>query len=273
MKTKILNTIVLFFAPILFTFVVNYFYPQHRLIGFGEISAQNVGINSTGAVAHPSALLDLNASPTNNKGFAMPSLTTAQRLAIAAPKDGLQVYDTNLKGFYYFNTTSNKWDCVTTPAGTFNYFCNVTAPIGYLECNGQSVSTTTYPELFNAIGYLYGGAGASFNVPDLRGEFIRSAAGTGTVDAGRVVGTKQKGTLVGGYDDNTNDNDFSILGNAAANFEGDTPVPADYPAANGFMYYVNGTFVTMTPYAFAGLQGMFNVTRPRNVALLPCIKY
>lgn len=273
MKTKILNTILLFFTPTLVGLILNYLNPQYATNRWGEMSAQNVGINSTGALADPSALLDLNASPTNNKGFAMPSLTTAQRLAIVSPKDGLQVYDANLKGFYYFNTTSNKWDCVTTPAGTFNYFCNATAPIGYLECNGQSVSTTTYPELFNAIGYLYGGAGALFKVPDLRGEFIRSAAGTGTVDAGRVVGTKQKGTLVGGYDDNTVDNDFSILGNAAANFEGDTPVPADYPAANGFMYYVNGVFLTMSPYPFANMQGMYNVTRPRNVALLPCIKY
>lgn len=243
------------------------------VIIFGELCAQNVGINSTGALAHPSAILDLNASPTNDKGFAMPSLTTAQRIAIVAPKDGLQVYDTNLKGFYYFNTTTNKWDCVTTPAGTFNYFCNVTAPIGYLECNGQSVSTATYPELFNAIGYLYGGAGASFNVPDLRGEFIRGAAGTGTVDAGRVVGTKQKGTLVGGYDDNIFGNDFSILGNAASQFEGDAPVATDYPAANGFNYYVNGAFITMTNFPFVALSNFYNVTRPRNVALLPCIKY
>ena len=38
-------------------------------------------------------------------------------------------------------------------------------PDGWLECNGQSVSTTTYPELFAKIGYTYGGSGGSFNLP------------------------------------------------------------------------------------------------------------
>lgn len=40
-------------------------------------------------------------------------------------------------------------------------------PSGFLECNGQSVSTSTYAALFAVIGYTYGGSGANFNVPDL----------------------------------------------------------------------------------------------------------
>ncbi len=44
-----------------------------------------------------------------------------------------------------------------------------TAPGGWLLCYGQSVSKTTYPDLFDAIGYIYGGSGDNFNVPDLRG--------------------------------------------------------------------------------------------------------
>ena len=42
-----------------------------------------------------------------------------------------------------------------------------TAPTGFLECNGASVSTTTYANLFAVVGYVYGGSGASFNLPDL----------------------------------------------------------------------------------------------------------
>jgi len=41
-------------------------------------------------------------------------------------------------------------------------------PSGFLECNGQSLSTTTYADLFAVIGYTYGGSGGSFNVPDLQ---------------------------------------------------------------------------------------------------------
>jgi len=43
------------------------------------------------------------------------------------------------------------------------------APPGWLKANGQSVTTAAYAALFAAIGYTYGGAGANFNVPDLRG--------------------------------------------------------------------------------------------------------
>jgi microcystin-dependent protein len=41
-------------------------------------------------------------------------------------------------------------------------------PSGFLLCDGQSVSTTTYAALFAVIGYTYGGSGANFNVPDLK---------------------------------------------------------------------------------------------------------
>jgi hypothetical protein len=48
------------------------------------------------------------------------------------------------------------------------------------------VSTTTYPGLFAAILYTYGGAGGTFNVPDLRQRFPlgKAAAGTGVVLGG-----------------------------------------------------------------------------------------
>jgi microcystin-dependent protein len=45
-------------------------------------------------------------------------------------------------------------------------------PSGFLLCDGQSVSTTTYAALFAIIGYTYGGSGASFLVPDLRDRTI-----------------------------------------------------------------------------------------------------
>ena len=45
-------------------------------------------------------------------------------------------------------------------------------PSGFLLCNGQSVSTTTYAALFAVIAYTYGGSGASFLVPDLRDRTI-----------------------------------------------------------------------------------------------------
>jgi len=51
-------------------------------------------------------------------------------------------------------------------------------PSGFLECNGQSVSTTTYAALFAIIAYTYGGSGGSFNVPDLTDRTIVSKSNT-----------------------------------------------------------------------------------------------
>jgi microcystin-dependent protein len=56
-----------------------------------------------------------------------------------------------------------------TPAGVISQFAGSSAPTGYLLCEGQSVSTTTYSDLFAAIGYSYGGSGSSFVIPNLKG--------------------------------------------------------------------------------------------------------
>jgi microcystin-dependent protein len=52
--------------------------------------------------------------------------------------------------------------------GIISQFAGSTAPTGYLLCDGQSVSTTTYSGLFAVIGYTYGGSDANFNVPNLQ---------------------------------------------------------------------------------------------------------
>ena len=64
-------------------------------------------------------------------------------------------------------------------------------PPGFLECNGQAVSRTTYADLFTAIGTTYGpgDSATTFNVPDMRDQFIR-----GKSDA-RAVGSTQAGSF------------------------------------------------------------------------------
>jgi microcystin-dependent protein len=73
----------------------------------------------------------------------------------------------------------------TLPAGMVMYFANSTVPQGWFQCNGAAISRTTYVDLFNAIGTVYGtGDGSStFNVPDLRGQFIRGWASSSTTAA------------------------------------------------------------------------------------------
>ena len=56
------------------------------------------------------------------------------------------------------------------PAGITVPYAGATSPTGWLLCNGQAVSRTSYPRLFAAIGTTYGSGDGSttFNVPDLR---------------------------------------------------------------------------------------------------------
>ena len=60
---------------------------------------------------------------------------------------------------------------VVTYAGT-----NASIPAGWLLCDGSSVASATYPDLFTALGYAYGGAGANFNLPSMVGVFVKGSA-------------------------------------------------------------------------------------------------
>ena len=77
-------------------------------------------------------------------------------------------------------------------------FATTVAPAGYLKCDGAAVSRTTYAALFAKLGTTWGAGNGTttFNLPDLRGEFIRGADDGRGLDTGRVFGSVQNGTLV-----------------------------------------------------------------------------
>lgn len=80
------------------------------------------------------------------------------------------------------------------PPGTVTAFAGKTAPNGWLMCDGQSYSISTYRDLYNAIGTTYGGYGQSFQVPDLRGRFpVGKDTGTFATLGGK--GGEEKHTL------------------------------------------------------------------------------
>jgi microcystin-dependent protein len=84
-----------------------------------------------------------------------------------------------------------------SPAGMFSYFIRTTAPTGWLKANGAAISRTAYADLFAAIGTIYGpGDGANtFNLPDLRGEFIRGFDDNRGLDPDRGLGSTQAGSM------------------------------------------------------------------------------
>lgn len=81
------------------------------------------------------------------------------------------------------------------PVGTIIPFGSVTPPQGFLYCDGSAVSRAQYSKLFTTIGTSYGSGDGSttFNLPDLRGVFLRGAGSQtfGSVTYSGTLGTKQ----------------------------------------------------------------------------------
>ena len=62
------------------------------------------------------------------------------------------------------------------PTGSIQMYGVVTAPIGWLLCDGTSYLRATYQDLFDTIGTTFGSVdGTHFNVPDTQGIFVRGA--------------------------------------------------------------------------------------------------
>ena len=136
-------------------------------------------------------------------------------------------------------------------AGEVSMFARNTAPAGWLKANGAAVSRTTYAALFAAIGTTFGvGNGSTtFNVPDLRGEFIRGWDDGRGVDSGRVFGSAQAGEI--------QSHTHNVTYGSASNTSSVDPSRLS-----------NGGLTTVATAATGGTE-----TRPRNVALLSCIKF
>lgn len=79
------------------------------------------------------------------------------------------------------------------PSGTIIAYPSKTIPSGWLECNGSEISRINYASLFSSVGTTYGSGDGSttFNLPDLRGEFVRGFDDGKGVDSGRVLGSFQ----------------------------------------------------------------------------------
>ncbi len=87
------------------------------------VQAQDAAINATGAAANTSSILDLDVSSATfatKRGLLIPRMTRAQRLAIAAPANGLWVFQTDdaageFHGLWYYDAVLPAW--VRLPSG------------------------------------------------------------------------------------------------------------------------------------------------------------
>lgn len=150
------------------------------------------------------------------------------------------------------------------PVGTVIYHAANTAPTDFIKANGAAVSRTTYSDLFAAIGTTFGvGDGSStFNVPDLRGEFMRGWDDSRGIDTSRAFGSAQVDTF--------KEHKHLSFVRYQSNY---APFPYGNAASNGWDQEMspNGAEGSeITPYNSPVGD---SETRPRNIALLACIKY
>ena len=173
---------------------------------------------------------------------------------------------------------------VEVPPGMLGFYAAATPPAGWLKCNGQTVSRTTYDELFAAIGTTYGGGNGSttFTLPDFRGEFVRGLDDGRGIDAARGIGTWQDWAT--GAPKNTSVQHINGDGSKGPLIGANvTPGGASNPSAVGFVRASKtGEAVTTSnepDSAYSGQEmDLINVvtgdaeTRPRNRASLIIIK-
>ena len=201
--------------------------------------------------------------------------TVATDLTLTLPAaDGSsgQALTTNGSGALAFATIGG------VPTGAVFYFAANTAPTGFLKANGAAVSRTTYAALFAITGTTYGSGDGSttFNVPDLRGEFIRGWDDARAVDTGRAFGSAQGDlTKLVSHTHNVPFVGFNNANNPYTNAYGSLqPIEQTNTGGNTGgdnpqdISYFNFNIATSGPSTAGGAE-----TRPRNVALLACIKF
>ena len=147
-----------------------------------------------------------------------------------------------------------------------------TAPPGTLACDGSEISRTLYDELFLVLGTKAGAGDGSttFNLPDLRGDFIRGLGGGNAGELGVEQGDAIR-DFSGHFDVRLANNSTSII-------LGDNNLYKEsiVSAAVGGNTYTEGIINTSCNRITFDMSSVVSTSaenRPVNVALLWCIIY
>lgn len=184
--------------------------------------------NQSGASFRSDLNNALEALASQNSGPTAPTVTYA----------GMMWVNTSNQTIYQRDSLNSVWIEMgridlpywgLTPAGVILPFAGNATPAGYLLCNGQAVSRTTYSRLFTAISTIYGvGDGSTtFNLPNLQGRVPMGAGVSAASGANRLLGA------TGGADSVTltvdqmpnhghNDRHLSSFGAGAIGYGGST---------------------------------------------------
>lgn len=165
-------------------------------------------------------------------------------------------------------------------AGSIGYFAMATPPDGWLIANGAAVSRVVYRTLFLRIGTRFGSGDGSttFNLPDLRGYFLRGADLSRGVDPSRSVGSTQSDE----NKEHTHSGSTASSGTHTHSTERYALVTGPSPPVTLIIADVTSGYNQILGSNTTGAAGTHNHTitinstgsefRPKNIALLGCIK-
>jgi microcystin-dependent protein len=181
------------------------------------------------------------------------------------------IISSNCQGFVYFDGTNFFTFGLISgfPVGFIYWHTSSTPPSGFLKANGAAISRTSYANLFSVCGTTYGAGNGTttFNLPDLRGEFIRGLDDGRGVDSGRTLGSFQANSI--------QSHTHSVIdgGHSHPNAGGSGAVGSGsfYAGQSNNTFVMSGNANTLTGISIGSTGGI--ETRPRNIALLACIKY
>lgn len=140
---------------------------------FGQVG---IGTNTPANTA----MLEVSS---NNKGFLLPRMTSAQRSAIVSPVNGLQVYDTNTNSIWYFNGTYWVNTLAMASAGDVKSGVQSADHSGWILLDGRALSTLSANQQAVAITLGFSGNLPNANNAYLvqNGSTMASVSGSNTV--------------------------------------------------------------------------------------------
>jgi microcystin-dependent protein len=163
------------------------------------------------------------------------------------------------------------------PVGTIQAYGGITDPTGWMICDGRALSSSEYPRLFAIIGTSFGngttGAGSEtgdFNIPDLRGQFLRGTDNGAGVDPDANSRTSSTGGNTGDNIGSAQAHAFQTHKHSLSNGTNVLRSGSSYGDSNGSPRYAR-TYTLSVGSPSTGNTS--SETRPVNISVNFIIKY
>ncbi|MEX0995428.1 MAG: hypothetical protein WDZ45_00095 [Flavobacteriaceae bacterium] len=174
---------ILFFV---FTFNLIYF-TSYSQVGIGTVDPD------------PSSMLEVSST---TQGMLTPRMSTAQRLAISEPANGLLVYDLDERAFYYYEANTTSWVSLNSSQEKRNNFVLVKTLADFPAPDGSGVITLLSDHYYEVNGTI----NLEGNTINLNNAYLsgldanedRLFQASGTIFAGSTGGSIRQLTLLGG---------------------------------------------------------------------------